>query len=100
QFVDEMRTTLRFGAIANILAFIGVGLSGHSLGVVMSQTQLMKMAAAEAMYDTATGRDASFSLFSLGTPDGAHEIFSVRIPYLASILATNSFDGTVEGIRD
>ncbi|MHA3683285.1 cytochrome ubiquinol oxidase subunit I [Leucobacter sp. HY1910] len=100
QFVDEMRTTLRFGAVANILAFIGVGLSGHSLGVVMSETQPMKMAAAEAMYDTVSGRDASFSLFSLGTPDGAHEIFSVRIPYLASVLATNSFDGTVEGIRD
>lgn len=100
QFVDEMRTTLRFGAVANILAFMGVGLSGHSLGVVMSETQPMKMAAAEAMYDTASGRDASFSLFSLGTPDGAHEIFSVRIPYLASVLATNSFDGTVEGIRD
>ena len=100
QFQTEMRTALRFGAVANILAFMGVGLSGHSLGVVMSETQPMKMAAAEAMYDTATGRDASFSLFSLGTPDGLHEIFSVRIPYLASILATNSFDGTVEGIRD
>lgn len=100
QFVDDMRTTLRFGAVANILAFMGVALSGHSLGVVMSETQPMKMAAAEAMYDTVSGRDASFSLFSLGTPDGAHEIFSVRIPYLASVLATNSFDGTVEGIRD
>ena len=100
QFVDEMRTTLRFGAWTNILAFIGVGLTGHSLGLVMTQTQPMKMAAAEALYDTATGADASFSLFSLGTPDGAHEIFSVRIPYLLSFLSTNTFDGTVEGIRN
>ena len=100
QFVDEMRTTLRFGAWTNIIAFLGVGLSGHSLGLVMTQTQPMKMAAAEALYETASGRDASFSLFSLGTPDGLHETFSVRVPYLLSFLSTNTFDGTVEGIRD
>ena len=100
QFVDEMRTALRFGAWTNILGFIGVGLTGHSLGLVMTETQPMKMAAAEALYETAAGKDASFSLFSLGTPDGAHEIFSVRVPYLLSFLSTGTFDGEVEGIRN
>lgn len=100
QFVDEMRTALRFGAWANILAFIGVGLTGHSLGLVMTETQPMKMAAAEAHYATSSGADASFSLFSLGTPDGLHEIFSIRIPYLLSFLSTGRFDGEVEGIND
>ena len=100
QFVDEMRTTLRFGAWTNIIAFLGVGLTGHSLGMVMTETQPMKMAAAEALYENATGRDASFSIFSLGTPDGAHEIFSIRIPYLLSFLSNGTFDGSVEGIRD
>ncbi len=100
QFVDEMRTALRFGAWANILAFVGVGLTGHSLGMVMTETQPMKMAAAEALYENASGADASFSLFSLGTPDGAHEIFSIRIPYLLSFLSTGTFDGSVEGIRN
>ncbi|GAA1621382.1 cytochrome ubiquinol oxidase subunit I [Leucobacter chromiireducens] len=100
QFVDEMRTALRFGAWTNILGFLGVGLTGHSLGLVMTETQPMKMAAAEALYESAAGKDASFSLFSLGTPDGAHEIFSVRVPYLLSFLSTGTFDGEVEGIRD
>ncbi len=100
QFVDEMRTTLRFGAWTNIIAFMGVGLTGHSLGMVMTETQPMKMAAAEALYETASGRDASFSIFSLGTPDGAHEIFSIRIPYLLSFLSNGTFDGSVEGIRN
>ena len=100
QYIDEMRTALRFGAWTNILAFVGVGLTGHSLGMVMTQTQPMKMAAAEAHYNTSSGADASFSLFSLGTPDGAHEIFSVRIPYLLSFLSNGTFDGSVEGIRD
>lgn len=100
QYVDEMRSGLRIGLWANILGFLGVGLSGHALGLVMTETQPMKMAAAEALYSNATGADASFSIFSLGTPDGSSEIFSVRIPYLLSFLSTNSFDGTVEGINN
>ena len=100
QFVDEMRTALRFGAWANIIAFLGVGFTGHSLGMVMTETQPMKMAAAEALYNNASGADASFSVFSWGTPDGAHEIFSIRIPYLLSFLSNGTFDGSVEGIRD
>ncbi|MFC6235164.1 cytochrome ubiquinol oxidase subunit I [Leucobacter soli] len=100
QYVDEMRTSLRFGLWANIVAFLGVGFSGHSLGMVMTETQPMKMATAEALYNNASGADASFSLFSLGTPDGMHEIFSIRVPYLLSFLANGSFDGSVEGIRD
>jgi cytochrome d ubiquinol oxidase subunit I len=100
QFVDEMRTALRFGAWTNIIAFMGVGFTGHSLGMVMTETQPMKMAAAEALYENPSGADASFSIFSLGTPDGAHEIFSIRIPYLLSFLSNGTFDGSVEGIRD
>ena len=60
----------------------------------------MKMAAAEALYTTATGADASFSVFTWGTPDGSSELFSIRIPYLLSFLSTHTFDGTVEGIND
>ena len=100
QFVDEMVTTLRFGAWTNIIAFIGTAFSGHFLAMVMTDTQPMKMAAAEAVYETASGADASFSVFSLGTPDGSEEIFSLRIPYLLSYLSTGSFDGTVEGINN
>jgi cytochrome d ubiquinol oxidase subunit I len=66
----------------------------------MVETQPMKMAAAEALYNTSTGAAASFSLFSLGTPDGTSEIFSVRVPYLLSFLSTHTLNGTVEGIND
>jgi cytochrome d ubiquinol oxidase subunit I len=58
------------------------------------------MAAAEALYRTSTGYNASFSLFSWGTPDGTSEIFSVRVPYLLSFLSTHTLNGTVEGLND
>ncbi|HUH53768.1 MAG TPA: cytochrome ubiquinol oxidase subunit I [Microbacteriaceae bacterium] len=100
QHMRDMITALRLGAWVNIIAFIGAGLSGHTLGLAMTETQPMKMAAAEALYETASGKDASFSLFSIGTPDGSEEIFSLRVPYLLSFLSTNTFDGEVEGIRN
>jgi cytochrome d ubiquinol oxidase subunit I len=96
--VETMRTALRFGAIVNFLGFGGAALSGDQLGLVMVETQPMKMAAAEALYKTTEA--ASFSIFSWGTPDGAHEIFSIRIPYLLSFLSTHTFTGEVEGIND
>jgi len=98
QYIDEMRTALRLGLITNIVMFAGVAVSGDQLSIIMTQTQPMKMAAAEALYNTTAG--ASFSIFSLGTPDGSSEIFSIRIPYLLSFLSTHDFFGTVEGIND
>jgi len=100
QYVDSMYKSLRFGLWASILGGIGTVISGDGLGLAMVQTQPMKMAAAEALYKTSSGYDASFSLFSWGTPDGSSEIFSVRVPYLLSFLSTHTLNGTVEGLND
>jgi cytochrome d ubiquinol oxidase subunit I len=100
QNLDTMRPALKFGLWAMVGAGALTVLSGDQLGLAMVQTQPMKMAAAEALYKTSTGADASFSIFTLGTPDGVHELFSIRIPYLLSFLSTHSLDGTVEGIND
>jgi cytochrome bd ubiquinol oxidase subunit I len=98
--VETMRPALRFGMWSMIVSFALVAFSGDQLGLVMVETQPMKMAAAEALYDSACGADASFSLFSIGTPDGSQEIWSLRVPYLLSLLSTHSLDGCVEGIND
>src|SRR6478752_6075057 len=86
--LDTMRPALKFGLWLMVGAAIGTVLSGDQLGLAMVETQPMKMAAAEALYKTSTGADASFS------------IFSIRIPYLLSFLSTHTLNGTVEGIND
>ncbi len=98
QFVDTMRTSLRFGLWTVIAGGAGTVLTGDGLGLAMVQTQPMKMAAAEALYNTSN--NASFSIFTLGTPDGKSELFSIRIPNLLSFLSTHTFDGQVEGLND
>ncbi|TFD51595.1 cytochrome ubiquinol oxidase subunit I [Cryobacterium frigoriphilum] len=100
QHLETMRPALKFGLWMMVIAGIATTLAGDQLGLVMVEAQPMKMAAAEALYTTATGANASFSVFTLGTPDGVSELFSVRIPYLLSFLSTHTFDGTVEGINN
>ena len=98
--LDTMRPALKLGLWTMVGAGTLTVLSGDQLGLAMVQTQPMKMAAAEALYKTSTGADASFSIFTLGTPDGVSELFSIRIPYLLSFLSTHTLNGTVEGIND
>ncbi|HEY0258781.1 MAG TPA: cytochrome ubiquinol oxidase subunit I [Lacisediminihabitans sp.] len=100
QHQDTMRPALKFGLWTMVGSGILTVLTGDQLGLAMVSTQPMKMAAAEALYKTSTGADASFSIFTLGTPDGVNELFSIRIPYLLSFLSTHTLNGTVEGIND
>ena len=98
RFVDVMRASLKVSGITAVCAMVAVGLTGHLDAQVMTQQQPMKMAAAEALWTTQS--NAGFSIFTIGSLDGSQEVFSVRIPGLTSLLATNSVHGTVEGFND
>ncbi|MDR7234453.1 cytochrome ubiquinol oxidase subunit I [Agrococcus sp. BE272] len=100
QHTGMMHRSLRVGLWSVVGGGMLTFVTGDMVSLAMVAAQPMKMAAAEALYDTASGYDASFSLFSLGTPDGEHEIFSVRVPYLLALLSTHDPLGTVEGIND
>ncbi|WBQ07663.1 cytochrome ubiquinol oxidase subunit I [Kribbella sp. CA-293567] len=95
--VAAFRTALRLGAVIVLVAGAGVALSGDQQGKVMTEVQPMKMAAAEALYETE--KPAALSLFTIGSLDGSREIYSVKIPYLLSFLGTGHFDGEVRGIN-
>jgi cytochrome d ubiquinol oxidase subunit I len=96
--VSLYKTCFRVGAWAVLVGAAATAITGDIQAKLMTEQQPMKMAAAEALYDTTQG--ASFSVFTIGTPDGKTELFSVRIPKVLSFLGTGSFDGTVEGIND
>ncbi|HEU0192721.1 MAG TPA: cytochrome ubiquinol oxidase subunit I [Streptosporangiaceae bacterium] len=71
---------------------------GSHLGVIEDEYQPMKIAAAEAQWDTC--QPCSFSAFQIGggsrdeTPDKILEI-----PHLLSVLATGTWNGQVEGLN-
>jgi len=90
--------SFQIGAIAGVIGAVMVGLVGHSQTQHLIEAQPMKLAAAEALWETES--PASFSLISI--PDAAQrkDIFSIRIPYALCLLAYNRLDCTVEGIND
>ena len=92
------RKAIRIGAVVALVSGLGVAISGDFQGKVMTEVQPMKMAAAEALYDTE--QPADFSIFTIGTPDGTSEKFAIKVPNLLSFLATGSWDGEVQGIND
>lgn len=96
--VDVFRTAARAACGVVLVAGVGVAVSGDVQGKLMTEQQPMKMAAAEAMYETAG--PASFSVLTVGSLDGREEVWSIRVPYLSSLLATGTLDGEVEGIND
>ncbi len=91
------RRGVRTAAWVVLVAGVGVAISGDVQGKVMTDVQPMKMAAAEALYDTEA--PAGFSLFTVGSLDGSEEVFSVTVPRLLSFLATGTTTGEVEGIN-
>jgi cytochrome d ubiquinol oxidase subunit I len=63
----------------------------------MDTYEPMKMAAAEALYNTKAG--ASFSLLTIGNMKG-QPLFQIRVPHLLSLIADLSWNGTVQGINN
>ena len=92
------RMAVRTGAAIVLVTGIGVAVTGDFQGKIMTEVQPMKMAAAEALYDTEA--PAGFSLLTLGTLDGTQERYSITVPGLLSFLATGDPDGEVQGIND
>jgi cytochrome d ubiquinol oxidase subunit I len=84
--------------IAGAIASVGVAFTGHMQAQVMTDQQPMKMAAAEALYDTQTG--AEFSLFAIGDLSGGEPAFNITVPKVLSILAENDPNATVQGINE
>jgi cytochrome bd ubiquinol oxidase subunit I len=72
---------------------------GNRFGEAVTEAQSMKIAAAEALWDTE--QPAGFSMFQIGgfsaqDPDPS---FSITIPRLLSYMAAGSFNAKVEGIN-
>jgi cytochrome d ubiquinol oxidase subunit I len=93
------RKGIRLGAWVMAVSGISLIVTGDIQGKIMTEVQPMKMAAAEALYETSDGC-APFSVLTIGTRDGTEEKWALEVPCLLSFLGTGSFDGRVEGINN
>lgn len=96
--IEGYRWATKFGAIVLLVASLFVLISGDMQAKAMTKAQPMKMAAAEAMFNTnAPGTKASFSVFTIGSMDGREAVVDLRLPWVLSILAG---EDQVKGIND
>jgi cytochrome d ubiquinol oxidase subunit I len=95
---DLFRRSFQIASVFGALAIFLVILVGHSQAQRMVVDQPMKMAAAEALWESED--PASFSLFTVGNEAELKDRWSFRIPYLLSVLAYNQPTGEVKGIRN
>jgi cytochrome d ubiquinol oxidase subunit I len=74
-------------------------LVGSELGVTEGKFQPMKIAAAEAQWETC--QPCSFSLFQIGGGKDDHDPTKIiEVPHLLSLLATNHLNGEVVGMTE
>ena len=92
------RRSIRLGAWVLFGAGLAVAVTGDVQGKIMTEVQPMKMAAAEALWDTSDSC-APFSVFTVGTPDGKEKKWAVEVPCVLSFLATGHVDQKVQGIN-
>jgi cytochrome bd ubiquinol oxidase subunit I len=95
---DFFRRSFQMGAIIGAISSILLVMNGHSQAQHMVEIQPMKMAAAEALWETES--PASFSLFTIGNMQERRDIIAIRIPRILSLLAYNQLEGEVKGMND
>jgi cytochrome d ubiquinol oxidase subunit I len=93
---NAFRRAAGFACAVVLVTVVLSAISGDLQARLMDVQQPMKMAAAEALYNTQNG--ASFSLLTIGNLSD-QPIFQIRVPHLLSLIADLSWNGQVVGIN-
>lgn len=96
--INIFRPAVKIGASVVLISAVGVSITGDFFSKIMVEQQPMKMAAAEALYETTT--NAPFSVLTIGDVTGDSATPIIEVPGLLSFLATGSFDSEVKGINN
>lgn len=96
--LDFFRRSFRIGLIMGTISIMLVSFVGHNQGQYLVKAQPMKMAAAEAHWETAD--PAPFAVVALIDEKNKTNTYAIEIPNLLSFLSYNTFSGEVKGIND
>ena len=103
--IELAKESLKVGAIVGLVASLLAGLTGHSSAYRVAQTQPMKFAAMEALYEggNAQSLNAIACINPFEQPDymtQSEPPMRIAIPNMLSILATKNAQGYVPGVKD
>ena len=98
QNLEVFKVSFKMAAVIGLISTLMVVIGGDTQGKYVKETQPMKMASIEALWKTE--QPASFSLLTIGNLTGKEEVWSLRVPYLLSIIACNNTNCEVRGVND
>ncbi len=96
--VEMFKPTFQLGIVVALVSSVLTAVVGHSQAQHLMVSQPMKMAAAEALWNT-TGESAPFTLFAIIDPASKENMAEVQVPSVLSILAYNKLHGSVKGMN-
>ena len=96
--LDAFRASTRISLIVGTIAVLATMGFGHVQGQRMADTQPMKLAAAEGLWESED--PAGLSMFQIGNEADRTSVINLRIPSLLSFLSYNTPNGEVQGLND
>ncbi|ABO50167.1 cytochrome bd quinol oxidase subunit 1 apoprotein [Desulforamulus reducens MI-1] len=96
--LEVFRKSMQIGLIFGLISVFLVANVGHLQGQHLVETQPMKMAAAEAHWETA--KPAPFAVLAVVDEQNQRNSFEITIPRLLSFLSYNNFSSEVKGLKD
>lgn len=96
--LDFFRRSFRIALVFGVVSILSVVSVGHFQGQYLTESQPMKMAAAEALWETSD--PAPLTLVAVIDQEAQTNPVEIGIPVVGSFLAYNSFSGEVAGIKD
>ena len=98
QDLEVFKKSFTIAMVVGMISGLGIAFTGHWQAQHLMSSQPMKMAASEGLWED-SGDPASWSLIANIDEENRKNEWSVEIPYALSILAYNSFEGSVEGMN-
>lgn len=95
---DWVKTSLKIGIITSLIFTILTAGFGDLQGKYLAKNLPMKMAAAEALWESQD--PAPFSIIAIIDEKNKNNDFEITIPKLLSFMSYNSFSGKVEGLNN
>ncbi len=95
---EFFRRSAHLAILVAVISSIGVAAAGHRQGDDVAHNQPMKLAAMEAHWHTEG--PASEALFSIVDEQNRKDIFSIKVPYVLSLIAYSDPNATVKGINE
>lgn len=98
QQVDMFKKSFNIAITVGVFASFVVLFTGHQQAQYIVESQPMKLAAAEGLWNTSDD-PASFTVFAKIDPENRENTFSIEIPWILSFFAYNEFSGSLEGMN-